>query len=107
LSKEKYPQCFGVLDFVFPKKENGFRITPADCLACSHKTECLKSAMEGPGGLKVKDEFVDRAYESGMIGFLERWSKKKDINRRLKEQGSEVRGQKSEARGQRAGIRRN
>jgi len=51
--------------------------------------------MEGPGGLKVKDEFIDRAYESKMIGFLERWSKKKDINRRIKEQGSGARGQGS------------
>ena len=84
MNKEKHPQCFGVLDSVFPKKENGLRITPDNCLECYHKTECLKSAMQGPGGLKVKDEFVDRAYESGMIGFLKRWSKKKDINRRLK-----------------------
>ena len=85
MNKKQYPQCFGVLDSVFPKKENELRITPPDCLACSHKTECLKSAMQGTGGLKVKDEFIDRAYESKMIGFLERWSKKKDIDRRLKE----------------------
>jgi hypothetical protein len=88
MNKKKYPSCFGVIDSVFPKKENGLRITPDKCLACYHKTECLKSAIQGPGGLKVKDEFVDRAYESKMIGFLERWSKKKDINRRLKEHGS-------------------
>ena len=84
MNKKKYPSCFGLLDTVFPKKENGLRITPDNCLACYYKTECLKSAMQGPGGLKVKDELVDRAYESKMIGFLERWSKKKDINRKLK-----------------------
>ena len=95
MNKKKYPSCFGVIDSVFPKKENGLRNTPATCLACSHKTECLKSAMQGPGGLKVKDEFIDRAYESKMIGFLERWSKKKDINRRIKEQGPGVRDQGS------------
>ncbi len=95
MSKEKYPPCFGILDSVFPKKENGLRVSPESCIPCSHKTECLKSAMQGPGGLKVKDEFVDRAYESGMIGFLERWSKKKDINRKLKEQGSGNRNQGS------------
>ena len=82
--EEKYPPCFGILDSVFPKKENGLRDSPESCIPCSHKTECLKSAMHGPGGLKVKDEFIDRAYESKMIGFLERGSKKKDINRRLK-----------------------
>ena len=95
MNKKKYPSCFGVIDSVFPKKENGLRNTPATCLACSHKTECLKSAMQGPGGLKVKDEFIDRAYESEMIGFLERWSKKKDIDRRIKEQGPGVRDQGS------------
>lgn len=84
MNKKEYPQCFGALDSVFPKKENDLRITPPDCFACSHKTECLKSAMQGQGGLKVKDEFVDRAYQSGIIGFLERWSKKKDIDRRIK-----------------------
>ena len=92
MNKEKYPACFGILDSVFPRKENGLRISPADCLACSHKTKCLKSAMQGQDGLKVKDEFIDRAYESKIIGFLERWSKKKDINRRLKEQGAKDRG---------------
>jgi len=86
MNKKIQPSCFGIIDSVFPKKENGLRNTPATCFACSHKTECLKSAMQGPGGLKVKDELIDRAYESKMIGFLERWSKKKDINRRLKEQ---------------------
>jgi len=41
--------------------------------------------MEESGGLKVREELIDRAYESGMIGFLERWSKKKDLRRRIKE----------------------
>ena len=85
MSKEKYPQCFGVIDSVFPKKEDGLRTTPKACFACSHKTKCLRSAMQGQGGLKVKDEFIDRAYKSKMIGFLERWSKKKNIARRFKE----------------------
>jgi hypothetical protein len=97
MSKEKYPQCFGVLDSVFPKKENGLRVSPESCISCPHKTECLKSAMEGPRGLEVKGEFVDRAYESGMIGFLQRWSKKKDINRRLKEKGAGTREQGSKS----------
>ena len=88
MSKEKYPQCFGVLDSVFPMTENGLRVTPGSCIPCPHKTECLKSAMEGPGGLEVKEEFVDRAYESGMIGFIERWSKKKGLDRKLKEQNT-------------------
>jgi hypothetical protein len=80
---KKNPACFGELETVFPKGKNGLRNTPETCLACRHKTECLRSAIDGVGGLKVREEFVDRAYSSGSIGFMERWSKKKEINRRL------------------------
>jgi hypothetical protein len=41
-------------------------------------------AIQGRDGLKVKEEQIDRAYQSGMIGFLERWSKKKAIDRKKK-----------------------
>jgi hypothetical protein len=41
--------------------------------------------MKKSDGLKVREEVVDRAYESGMIGFLGRWSKKKELNRRMKD----------------------
>ncbi len=75
--------CFGELETVFPKGDNGLRNTPETCLACCNKTECLRSAIDGVGGLKVREEFVDRAYTSGIIGFMERWSKKKEIKRRL------------------------
>jgi len=33
--------------------------------------------MESLGGLKVREEKLNRAYESGMMGFLERWARKK------------------------------
>ncbi|MGD9082950.1 MAG: hypothetical protein PVJ50_02065 [Desulfobacterales bacterium] len=80
---KKIPACFGELETVFPKGRNGFRNTPEACLLCPHKTKCLRSAIDGVGGLKVREEFIDRAYTSGTMGFLERWSKKKDIKRRL------------------------
>ena len=80
---KKIPACFGKLETVFPKGKNGLRNTPEICLACRHKTECLRSAIDGVGGLKVREEFVDRAYTSGTMGFMERWSKKKEIKRRL------------------------
>jgi len=83
---KKNPTCFGELGTVFPKGKNGLRNTPETCLACRHKTECLRSAIDGVGGLKVREEFVDRAYSSGSIGFMERWSKKKEIKRRLEKQ---------------------
>lgn len=83
--KNKYTACFGIIDSVFPTGSDGRRNTPGACLVCLHKTECLKSAMEEPGGLKVRQELIDRAYESGMIGFLERWSKRKDLRRKISE----------------------
>ena len=86
VKKEKqYPSCFSILEKVFPKGEDGFRNTPPACGTCSHKTECLRAAMEGIGGLKMQEEFVDRAYSVGMINFLERWSQKKDLKRRIRE----------------------
>ncbi|MCG6973360.1 MAG: hypothetical protein LJE66_09480 [Desulfobacterales bacterium] len=81
---KKYPRCFGQLDIVFPKGECGLRNTPGTCLSCSHKTACIRSAMQGAGGLKVREEMLDRAYRSGTIGFFERWSKMKQIRCRLK-----------------------
>ncbi|OQY60145.1 MAG: hypothetical protein B6245_02975 [Desulfobacteraceae bacterium 4572_88] len=82
--KENCPSCFSVLEIVFPKGEDGFRHTPEKCYECPHKTDCLRTAMGKSGGLEVREECVDRAYESGMIGFLERWSKKKTIDRKKK-----------------------
>ena len=83
-SGKKYPKCFGELEKVFPKTKDGLRSTPEACLECLHKTACLRSAMGGADGVKVREEIVDRAYDSGMMSFLERWSKKKDLKRKLK-----------------------
>ena len=82
--EKKYPKCFGELEKVFPKTQDGLRSTPEACLECLHKTACLRSAMEGAGGVKVREEIVDRAYDSGMMSFAERWSKKKELKRKLK-----------------------
>jgi len=73
----KQPACFGDLESVFPVGTDGLRHTPECCMACSEKTDCLKAAMESLGGLKVREEKLNRAYESGMMGFLERWARKK------------------------------
>jgi len=79
------PSCYGNLDKVFPKTNDGLRHTPITCLSCIHKTECLRSAMDSAKGLDVREEFVDRAYTSGMMGFLERWARKKELRRKMKE----------------------
>ncbi len=84
----EFPDCFGNLNIVFPKGTDGLRHTPDSCFTCSEKTPCLKKAMTGKGGLKVKEEFTKRAYESGLIGFFERWSKKKEINQKLQKKTS-------------------
>lgn len=92
--EEKLPLCFGELETVFPKGEDDLRNTPKTCLACLRKTECLRSAMEGEKGLKVQEEFVDRAYTSGMLNFVERWSQKKALRHRLKALNTEHKEQK-------------
>ena len=81
---KKAPKCFGDIDTVFPKGKDGLRHSPKTCLACLHKTACLRSAMESLDGLEVKRELVDKAYTSGTMSFLERWSQKKVLHRRLK-----------------------
>ena len=82
--KNKPPDCFAQLETVFPMGNDGLRNTPETCLACRHKTECLRAAIQGRDGIKVREEQIDRAYGSGMMGFFERWSKKKAINRQKK-----------------------
>ncbi len=74
------PHCFGNLDKVFPLTENGLRETPDECMySCSHKTACLKQAMTGAGGKDVQEEMIERGEKAGVIGFFERWSRKKHL----------------------------
>lgn len=75
------PACFGDLDQVFPMGDKGLRRCPSHCLACAHKTPCLKIALEGENRLLLADEKVDRSYHSGNITFLQRWSRKKTLHR--------------------------
>ena len=84
-NEEILPDCFGVLENVFPIDVDGLRKTPESCmLNCDFKTRCLRTAMtSGKDGVKAREQYVDRAYKSGMIGFFERWSRKKYFSRRL------------------------
>lgn len=82
LNNDNLPNCFGILDEVFPLQPDGLRLSPGRCIKkCNYKTQCLKKAMKGKDGLKTQEQFVDRSYKSGMIGFLERWSQKKHLRR--------------------------
>lgn len=78
--------CFGDLEKVFPLDESGFRTSPAECMQCPMVKPCIQAAMRGIDGLKEEEMRVDRAYEYGLIGTLERWSKKKLIRRKIQEQ---------------------
>jgi len=71
------PDCFGDLEAVFPMGPDGLRESPLECMRCPHKTECLRAAVQGKKGKTVRREAIDRAYRSGKISFLERWSRRK------------------------------
>ena len=79
-ASKKFPPCYGDLDTVFPMGEDGLRNTPESCMPCYYKTECLRKAMAQKGGICVRQEMVDRAYQSGRLGFFERWSRKKALS---------------------------
>ena len=85
-TEKKYPDCFGDLKTVFPIGKDGFRNTPNTCLPCPHKTLCLRKAVSGPEGHTVRQEMIDRAYTSGRMTFIERWSKKKELDRNIRQQ---------------------
>ena len=82
VNQKKFPPCFGDLETVFPEGGEGLRQTPESCMVCCYKTQCLRKAMMEEGGITVREEMVDRAYTSGMVGFLERWSRKKALHTR-------------------------
>lgn len=86
MTNETNPECFGDLETVFPMGEDGLRASPEKCLSCDLKTECLREAMARRNGLKMREERVDKAYESGMLGFFQRWSRKKDLQRKMQKE---------------------
>jgi hypothetical protein len=82
-SKDERPDCFSNLDKVFPMGSDGLRHTPESCLACHAKTDCLRAALNKKQGLKVHSEKLDIAYHYGIIGFFQRWVKKKELHRKM------------------------
>lgn len=78
--------CFGRLDIVFPLGEDGLRTSPPECMKCPMAKPCLQAAMQGLEGLKFEEDRIDRAYECGMIGRLQRWSQKKHVRRMMEEE---------------------
>jgi hypothetical protein len=80
-NKKELPYCFGDLDNVFPLGDDGLRHSPESCMVCFCKTDCLRTAVSGPEGIQVKKEQVKRAHKSGTISFIERWSRKKSLEK--------------------------
>ncbi len=84
MKEDNLPPCFGELEKVFPMQENGLRQTPESCFFhCPVKTRCLKQAMASKDGAKVEEELIDRSEQAGIMRFFERWSRKKQVYRRL------------------------
>ena len=77
------PECFGQLETVFPIGEEGMRTSPPGCMQCPKAKSCLQAALRSSEGLKLQEEKLDRAYEHGLIGKVERWSKKKLIRQQI------------------------
>jgi len=82
--KKPPSECFARLEKVFPIGSDGLRHTPAECLDCDIKTECLRAAVAGEEGLAVHEERLKRAYQAGNVGFVERWAQQKTLQRRKK-----------------------
>lgn len=78
-------ECYGDLDQVFPMSEDGLRHSPEKCMACEEKSQCLKTAIAGKNQIVVAEEKLDRAYQTGRVSFLQRWSKKKTLHNRRRE----------------------
>ena len=78
--------CFGRLEKVFPMGEDGLRTSPPECMKCPMAKPCLQAAMRQLEGLEMQEKRIDEAYERGMMGTLERWSKKKLIRQQIDEQ---------------------
>jgi len=73
--------CFGNLDHVFPMGESGLREAPPECLQCPDRTECLRAAMKTEAGIRMQEDLADRHSETGLLGRIRRWSRKKELER--------------------------
>ncbi|MCP4672032.1 MAG: hypothetical protein GY857_12080 [Desulfobacula sp.] len=83
--KNDRPDCFGILDKVFPMTALGLRQTPDYCFNfCTVKTKCFEYAMTTKNGAQLEDEIIERGRKSGTIGFFERWSRKKQVYKKMK-----------------------
>ena len=81
----KKKACFGVLEKVFPMGEEGLREVVPACLQCPEKKACLQEALKTREGLEFRSDLLDRLPVRGLAGRLRRWSEKKTLSRRIKQ----------------------
>ena len=85
--KNDKPDCFGILEKVFPMTDTGLRQTPDYCFEnCSLKTKCLQYAMTTKDSVNVEEEIIERGTKAGTINFFERWSRKKQVYKKIHKQ---------------------
>ena len=76
--------CYGILEKVFPMRDDGLRQVPPHCFQCTVKTECLRAALDSTDGLALRREMLARTETKGMMARLKRWSDMKALNSRMK-----------------------
>ncbi len=83
---DSHQSCYGVLESVFPMTAGGLREVPVDCLACAYRKPCLQTALQSRPGLRMRMERLEQASGGGWKGWLRRWSEKKSLSRRMKQE---------------------
>ena len=74
------PECYGVLEKVFPRGKTGLREVRERCWNCAERVECLRAATaQGEQHRVLSEERAgrDSALVGGVAGFLQRWSRLK------------------------------
>ncbi len=79
------PSCYGVLEKVFPRSQGGLREVRERCWNCLERVECLRAATSQTGQARLLSEERagrDSALVGGVAGFLQRWSRLKNENKK-------------------------
>ncbi len=83
------PECFGILDEVFPLSDSGIREVRERCIDCPLRVDCLRKALETEDGIRMREELLERMPVRGMGDWLRRWSDKKTLYRMAQAQKEE------------------
>ena len=77
--------CFGVLENVFPVGKEGLREVVPACFQCVERVACLRTALSTKEGLEMRAQNLERVAEEGKLGWLWRWSRRKELSRLMKQ----------------------